>query len=73
MSIAATHLFSRINIKVEAGNGFTEESLKTEDMTVRINGLKNIANVNLVSGEIQPTGRVRLSYLISMANIIGLL
>ena len=25
-------------------------------MTVRINGLKNIANVNLVSGEIQPTG-----------------
>ncbi len=56
VSIAATHLFSRINIKVEAGNGFTEKSLKSEDMTVRINGLKNKANVNLVSGEIQPTG-----------------
>lgn len=56
ISIAASHVMSRISITVEAGSGFTKESLSAASMTVRVNGLQCKSTVNLADGTVIPSG-----------------
>ena len=54
--IPVNHVMSRVVITLEAGNGFTKESLAQSDVKVRINGVKRGASVNIATGEIHPAG-----------------
>lgn len=54
--IPADHVMSRIIINLEAGNGFTKESLAAASVSVKINGLKCASTVNLATGNATPTG-----------------
>lgn len=54
--IPANHVMSRINIQLEAGNGFTSESLAASDISVKINGVRIASTVNLADGTVSPTG-----------------
>ncbi|MBD5332540.1 MAG: fimbrillin family protein [Bacteroides sp.] len=54
--IPVYHLMSRINIKVEAGSGFTSSSLAKADVSVRVNGLQCGSTVSLVTGDVTPLG-----------------
>lgn len=54
--ISANHVMSRIVILLEAGNGFTRESLAAAQVSVKINGVKCNSTVNLATGVATPTG-----------------
>ena len=54
--ITTRHLMSCAVVKVAAGNGFTDESLAAAQVSVRLNGLKTQATVNLKDGSVSPTG-----------------
>lgn len=56
ITIAVSHVMSRIIIDLEAGNGFTEESLAAAAVSVKINGVKCSSTVNLTTGAVTPTG-----------------
>ncbi len=56
ISIPVNHAMSRITISVEAGNGFTAESLASANIAVKINGVKCDATLNIASGVVTPTG-----------------
>ena len=55
VSITARHAMSLMSIAVVPGNGFTEESLAA-DVSVRINGVKTHATVNLATATVTATG-----------------
>lgn len=54
--ISVSHVMSRIIISLEAGNGFTKESLAASNVSVKINGIKCNSTVDLSTGEVTPTG-----------------
>ena len=54
--IPVNHVMSRIVIKLEAGNGFTAQSLAQAAVSVKINGVKCSSTVNLTNGTVTPTG-----------------
>lgn len=56
IGIPAAHIMSRIDVRVEAGNGFTRESLAAAIVSVRVNGLQCKSTVNLATGTVTPTG-----------------
>ncbi|MDE7350898.1 MAG: fimbrillin family protein [Muribaculaceae bacterium] len=56
ISIPVNHVMSRITIALEAGNGFTAESLAKADVAVKINGVKCDATLNIASGAVTATG-----------------
>lgn len=56
IAIPVSHAMSRASIYLEAGNGFTAESLSKAKVSVRINGIKCNASVNIASGEVSPVG-----------------
>lgn len=56
ISIPVSHAMSRITISLEAGNGFTAESLAKADVAVKINGVKCDAMLNIASGAVSATG-----------------
>jgi hypothetical protein len=56
VSITTNHLFCCAQIKVAAGNGFTTESLAASTVSVKLNGVKTGATVNLSTGEVSATG-----------------
>ena len=56
ISIPVSHAMSRIAIILEAGNGFTSESLAKADIAVKINGVKCDATINIASGAVTPSG-----------------
>ncbi|MDE5849900.1 MAG: fimbrillin family protein [Muribaculaceae bacterium] len=56
ISIPVNHVMSRITITLEAGNGFTAESLAKADIAVKINGVKCDATLNIASGAVTATG-----------------
>ncbi|MDE6085262.1 MAG: fimbrillin family protein [Muribaculaceae bacterium] len=56
ISIPVSHVMSRITVKVEAGNGFTAESLAASDIAVKVNGLKCKSTVDLATSAITPAG-----------------
>lgn len=56
VKIEAKHMMSQAIITLKAGNGFTDASLASSRVNVRINGLKSTALVNLSTGEVTATG-----------------
>lgn len=54
--IPVSHVMSRIIIALEAGNGFTAESLAQAAVSVKINGVKCSSTVDLTNGAVTPTG-----------------
>lgn len=56
VNIMTKHLFSCAVIKVLAGNGFTEESLAAANVSVKLNGCKTDASINLKDGTVTATG-----------------
>ena len=56
ISIPVSHAMSRIQIFLEAGNGFTAESLAKANVSVKINGVKCSSTINIATGEVTPTG-----------------
>lgn len=54
--IPANHVMSRVIINLEAGNGFTKETLANSRIAVKINGVKTSATVNLSNGAVSATG-----------------
>ena len=54
--IPVSHSMSRIVINLEAGNGFTAESLAKANVAVKINGVKCSSTVNIATGAVTPTG-----------------
>lgn len=56
ISIPVNHAMSRITIILEAGNGFTAESLAKADIAVNINDVKCNATLNIASGDVTATG-----------------
>lgn len=56
VNITTKHLFSCAVINVAAGNGFTEESLAAANVSVKLNGCKTGASINLKDGTVTATG-----------------
>ncbi len=56
IEIPVSHTMSKANIYLEAGNGFTAESLAASEISVKINGVKCNASVNIATGEVTATG-----------------
>ena len=56
VKIEAKHMMSQAIITMKAGNGFTDASLASSLVNVRINGLKSTALVNLSTGVVTATG-----------------
>ena len=56
VNINNKHIMSQMVITLRAGNGFTEASLASADVHVKINQLKTQATVHLSNGEVTPTG-----------------
>ena len=54
--IPVNHVMSRIQIYLEAGNGFTQESLSKSDVSVKVNGVKCNSTVDISTGVVTPTG-----------------
>ena len=54
--IPVSHVMSRIMLYLEAGNGFTKESLAAATVSVSINGVKCSSTVNLATGTATATG-----------------
>lgn len=54
--IPVSHVMSRIMLYLEAGNGFTKESLAAATVSVKINGVKCSSTVNLTTGTATATG-----------------
>lgn len=56
VSITAYHILSQMVISLVPGNGFTAESLAAADVSVKINGIKTNATVNLATATATATG-----------------
>lgn len=56
IQIPVNHAMSRALIYLEAGNGFTAESLAASSISVKLNGLKCKSTVDLASGKVSPAG-----------------
>lgn len=56
VNIMTSHLFSQAAIEVAAGDGFTEEGLKAANISIKLNGCKNNASINLRDGKVTATG-----------------
>lgn len=59
VNIMTYHLFSCALINVYPGNGFTEESLSASEVSVKINGVRTEASINLKNGTVTATGTAR--------------
>jgi len=56
VSINAKHVMSQIRVIVEAGNGFTAETLAAANVSVKVNGIKMQATANLSTGKVTAAG-----------------
>lgn len=56
VNITLNHLMSKAIINVRAGDGFTDEELASSAMSVKLNGLKTQAQINLGDGSVSATG-----------------
>ena len=54
--ITTNHLFSNVLICLEAGDGFTSETLSAATKSVKINNIKTSATINLATGIATATG-----------------
>lgn len=55
-TIPASHVMSRMVITVEAGAGFTKESLAAAQVAVKVNGVKCNSTVDIATGTVTATG-----------------
>lgn len=58
VNIASRHILSLLKIKLVAGNGFTADSLFSDNLKVRINGIQTAALVDLSSARVTASGSV---------------
>lgn len=56
VNITTKHIFSCAVINVKAGNGFTDEMLAQSAISVKMNGIKTGASINLTNGVATATG-----------------
>mgnify|MGYP003523038976 FL=1 len=56
VNIEANHAMSLVEIMLKPGNGFTESSLSTSKVSLRLNGLKTLATVDLASSNVTAIG-----------------
>lgn len=56
VKIEAKHVLSQMIITLVAGNGFTESSLASSNISVKVNHLKSNATANLSTGEVTAIG-----------------
>ncbi|MDE7377133.1 MAG: fimbrillin family protein [Muribaculaceae bacterium] len=56
ISLPANHVMSRIVINLQAGNGFTAQSLASASVSVKVNGVKCSSTVDIATGAVTPTG-----------------
>lgn len=56
VKLTANHVMSLTQITLKAGNGFTSESLAAASVSVKINGIKTKATVNLANSQVSATG-----------------
>lgn len=56
VSVTVNHLFSKALIKIQAGDGFTDEQLAASAIGVKICGLKTNSTINLSTGEVTASG-----------------
>lgn len=56
ISVLANHVMSRVSITLEAGSGFTAQTLASADVSVKINNLKTEATVNLTDATVAVSG-----------------
>lgn len=56
VGITASHVMSQMLINLAAGNGFTDESLAAASVSVKINGIKTQATVDLATKAVTPMG-----------------
>lgn len=59
VSITTKHIFSCVIVNVEAGNGFTSESLSQAAIGVKINGIQTDAIIDLTKGVATATGTAK--------------
>jgi hypothetical protein len=56
VSIQTNHIMSSIKVYLEPGDGFTYESLESSNVNVSLRGVRNNAQINLQTGEVDATG-----------------
>lgn len=59
VNITTKHMFSCAVINVKAGNGFTDETLAQSAISVKMNGIKTGATINLTNGIATATGTAK--------------
>lgn len=59
VSIFMSHLWSKVCVKLKAGTGFTDTELGNSDVSVKINGVKTEADVNLQTADVTAVGNER--------------
>lgn len=59
VNITTKHLFSCATITVQAGNGFTAESLSKASVSVKINSVQTGASIDLTKGTVAATGTAK--------------
>ena len=57
VNIPVSHVMGRAVIYLEAGYGITEQQLESSAVSVKLNGLRCTASVDLASGYLTPTGQ----------------
>lgn len=56
VNISLGHIMSQVNLKIQAGDGFTSDELAASDLSVSINSVKVASAVNLSTGVVTATG-----------------
>lgn len=56
VSITANHLMSQIRIELAAGTGFSTESLKAANISIKINKVLTQSTIDLATSTVTPTG-----------------
>lgn len=59
VKITTRHALSNVLVYVTPGNGFNEESLAAEDISVTITGVKTVASLNLATGKVTAEGDLK--------------
>ena len=59
VKITTKHALSNIIVYVTPGNGYTEETLAAEDITVTVTGVKTTAKLNLATGAVSADGNLK--------------
>lgn len=59
LNITLNHIFSRAIVRVAPGEGFTEDELKNGTLSVRINGIRTQATINLSNGDVAVAGNAQ--------------